>query len=261
VAPLKVVALAAVLASVPVRADAAVEQRLDRWTPYVAEASARFSLPSEWIRRVIRAESGGRTHLGGRPIVSRAGAMGLMQLMPATWAAMRARLGLGEDPHDPRDNILAGTAYLRLMYDRFGYPGPTTQVRRATLRTSRQDARCRPRPEPISRRSRARRRRYLRQDRRRGRSSSSCAAARVRPRRPDRGPSLPLGAGCSSSTVSAGSADAPSKRGSWPRGTALCAAVLSALALRCQAFLRRPRRWPGLRPSPISFASTRLFSA
>ena len=49
--------------------------------------------------------------------------MGLMQLMPATWAAMRAEHGLGHDPHDPRDNILAGTAYLRAMYDRFGYPG------------------------------------------------------------------------------------------------------------------------------------------
>jgi soluble lytic murein transglycosylase-like protein len=49
--------------------------------------------------------------------------MGLMQLMPGTWAAMRARLGLGADPHAPRDNILAGTLYLRLMYDRFGYPG------------------------------------------------------------------------------------------------------------------------------------------
>jgi hypothetical protein len=49
--------------------------------------------------------------------------MGLMQLMPGTWRDMRARFGLGEDPHDPRDNILAGTAYLRLMYDRFGYPG------------------------------------------------------------------------------------------------------------------------------------------
>jgi soluble lytic murein transglycosylase-like protein len=36
---------------------------------------------------------------------------------------MRARLGLGRDPHDPRDNILAGTYYLRLMHDRFGYPG------------------------------------------------------------------------------------------------------------------------------------------
>jgi soluble lytic murein transglycosylase-like protein len=49
--------------------------------------------------------------------------MGLMQLMPGTWAEMRSRLGLGANPDDPRDNILAGTFYLRLMYDRFGYPG------------------------------------------------------------------------------------------------------------------------------------------
>src|SRR6185312_12369828 len=56
-------------------------------------------------------------------IRSRAGAMGLMQLMPGTWAAIRQRLGLGLDPDDPRDNILAGTFYLRLMYDQFGYPG------------------------------------------------------------------------------------------------------------------------------------------
>ncbi len=69
------------------------------------------------------AESGGRAQWNGRPTVSHAGAMGLMQLMPATWTEMRRRLGLGEDPHAPRDNILAGTLYLRLMYDRFGYPG------------------------------------------------------------------------------------------------------------------------------------------
>lgn len=93
------------------------------WRGHIAEASARFGVPLAWIERVIRAESGGRTRLHGRPIVSRAGAMGLMQLMPGTWADMRARLGLGSDPHDPRDNILAGTLYLRLMYDRFGYPG------------------------------------------------------------------------------------------------------------------------------------------
>ena len=49
--------------------------------------------------------------------------MGLMQLMPGTWVQMRARLSLGTDPDHPRDNILAGTLYLRLMYDRFGYPG------------------------------------------------------------------------------------------------------------------------------------------
>lgn len=94
-----------------------------RWHVHIAESSARFGIPVDWIERVMRAESGGRTMLGGRPITSHAGAMGLMQLMPGTWAEMRARLALGPDPHDPRDNILAGTLYLRLMYDRFGYPG------------------------------------------------------------------------------------------------------------------------------------------
>jgi len=93
------------------------------WHPYIVEASARFGVPVAWIERVMRAESGGRTTANGRPIRSSAGAMGLMQLMPPTWTDMRARLGLGTNPDDPRDNILAGTLYLRLMYDRFGYPG------------------------------------------------------------------------------------------------------------------------------------------
>ena len=108
----------ALLAATPAHAD-----QVERWRPYIAEAAARFGIPAQWIERVIRAESGGKTMLDGRPITSRAGAMGLMQLMPSTWAQMRAELGLGGNPHDPRDNILAGTAYLRLMYDRFGYPG------------------------------------------------------------------------------------------------------------------------------------------
>lgn len=98
-------------------------QTVSAWRPFVAEASQRFGVPVAWIERVMQAESGGRTTLGGRPIVSRAGAMGLMQLMPGTWAEMRAALDLGADPFNPRDNILAGTAYLRRMYDRFGYPG------------------------------------------------------------------------------------------------------------------------------------------
>lgn len=93
------------------------------WRSYIYEASARFGVPVAWIERVMRAESGGRTTANGRPIRSSAGAMGLMQLMPPTWAEMRTRLGLGSNPDDPRDNILAGTLYLRLMYDRFGYPG------------------------------------------------------------------------------------------------------------------------------------------
>ncbi len=96
---------------------------VERWSAHVAEASMRFGLPQSWIRQVMQAESGGRTGQAGRPIVSPAGAMGLMQLMPGTWQEMRAMLRLGADPFDPRDNILAGSAYLRLMYDRFGYPG------------------------------------------------------------------------------------------------------------------------------------------
>lgn len=85
---------------------------------YVAEASQRFGIPAHWIYAVIRVESAGRTRA-----VSSAGAMGLMQLMPGTWARQRARYGLGNDPFDPRDNILAGTSYLREMHDRYGSPG------------------------------------------------------------------------------------------------------------------------------------------
>lgn len=118
-AALRLAAAALALAvATPVHAESMVD-----WRPYITEASRRFGVPSVWIERVMRAESNGQTRLNGRPIRSRAGAMGLMQLMPGTWAAMRRTLGLGSNPDDPRDNILAGTFYLRLMYDRFGYPG------------------------------------------------------------------------------------------------------------------------------------------
>ena len=85
---------------------------------HVAEAAQRFGLPEQWIYAVMRAESAGR--IGA---VSSAGAMGLMQLMPGTWARQRDRFGLGSDPFDPRENILAGASYLREMYDSYGAPG------------------------------------------------------------------------------------------------------------------------------------------
>ena len=114
----RLLAAGMLLTAAPARAD-----QVARWRPYVEEASSRFGVPTSWIERVMHAESRGLTMLNGRPIRSRAGAMGLMQLMPATWAEMRARLALGTNPDDPRDNILAGSFYLRLMYDRFGHPG------------------------------------------------------------------------------------------------------------------------------------------
>jgi soluble lytic murein transglycosylase-like protein len=123
-AALRILGLAsALLGLVSAPADASAREAVRRWRVEIAEASSRFGVPVVWIEGVMRAESGGQITWSGRPITSRAGAMGLMQLMPATWLALRARLQLGTDPHNPRDNILAGTYYLRLMYDRFGYPG------------------------------------------------------------------------------------------------------------------------------------------
>ncbi|TIO74960.1 lytic transglycosylase domain-containing protein [Mesorhizobium sp.] len=103
----------------------AISQRpqLRNWQQFVAEASRRFRVPQAWIYAVMDAESGGNTMRDGHPITSSAGAVGLMQVMPGTYTEMRVEHGLGPDPHDPRDNILAGTAYLRAMYERFGFPG------------------------------------------------------------------------------------------------------------------------------------------
>jgi soluble lytic murein transglycosylase-like protein len=95
----------------------------DPWTSFVAEAAHRFGIPDAWIKSVMHAESAGRTTLHGQPITSSAGAMGLMQVMPGTYRDMRGAYHLGADAYDPHDNILAGTAYLRAMYGRFGYPG------------------------------------------------------------------------------------------------------------------------------------------
>lgn len=56
-------------------------------------------------------------------MISDKGALGLRQVMPANYAELRARHRLGVDMFDPRDNILAATAYMRDMRDRFGSPG------------------------------------------------------------------------------------------------------------------------------------------
>jgi hypothetical protein len=95
----------------------------DPWGPYIHEASDKYHVPEKWIRAVMRQESGGREYLNGHPITSNAGAMGLMQVMPSTYAGLADRYGLGGDPYDPHDNIMAGAAYIREMYDQFGSPG------------------------------------------------------------------------------------------------------------------------------------------
>jgi hypothetical protein len=99
--------------AIPVEAEIATN-----FDTHVAEAARHFGLPKSLIFAIIHVESA-----GDAGAVSHAGAMGLMQIMPATWADLRRRYRLGSDPFDPRDNIFAGTAYLREMYDQFGSPG------------------------------------------------------------------------------------------------------------------------------------------
>lgn len=84
----------------------------------VSDAAHRFGIPERWIYAVMRAESAGRVDA-----TSPVGAMGLMQIMPATWEQLRARYGLGNDAYHRRDNIMAGAVYIREMYDRYGAPG------------------------------------------------------------------------------------------------------------------------------------------
>ncbi len=96
----------------------------DPWGPFIVEAAGRYDVPDRWIREVMRQESGGRLYdADGRLITSGAGAMGLMQVMPTTYEGLRQRYDLGDDPFDPHDNIMAGAAYMREMYDLYGAPG------------------------------------------------------------------------------------------------------------------------------------------
>lgn len=110
-------ALADVKPAVPV-ALLPSASRVEPFAAFVAEASRRFAIPAHWIRAVMQVESG-----GDERAISPKGALGPMQIMPRTWVELSVRYGLGIDPFDPRDNIMAGAAYLREMHDRFGSPG------------------------------------------------------------------------------------------------------------------------------------------
>jgi len=109
---------------------------------FVTEASKRFGVPEHLIRAVMQVESGAKQRAR-----SSKGAMGLMQIMPRTWAELRARYGLGADPFDPRDNILAGAAYIRELYDRYGAPGSLAAYNAGPGRYERHLATGRPLPD------------------------------------------------------------------------------------------------------------------
>src|SRR5258708_28324932 len=120
----------------------AVYLSIRSFAAFVTEASKRFTVPERWIRAVMCVESDGKQRAR-----SSKGAMGLMQIMPKTWADLRARYGLGADPFDPHDNILAGAAYIRELHDRYGAPGFLAAYNAGPARYERHLATGRPLPE------------------------------------------------------------------------------------------------------------------
>lgn len=83
--------------------------RRDAYDDLIASAASRWNVDFALVKAVIHAESA-----FDKDAISRVGARGLMQLMPGTASAMQVR-----DIHDPRENIMGGTRYLRLMLDEF----------------------------------------------------------------------------------------------------------------------------------------------
>ncbi len=76
---------------------------------FIREASTRYGVDATLVRSVMQTESA-----FDALAVSRAGAMGLMQLMPE----VALELGV-EDPFDPRQNVLGGVKYLRRLLDQY----------------------------------------------------------------------------------------------------------------------------------------------
>ena len=111
----------ACLLPTPTLAQSAAPERTMPGVPFgefIAEAASRFALPPAWLYAIMRAESRGNPR-----VVSPKGAMGLMQIMPATWNDLRVRHRLGANAFDPHDNIIAGAGYIRELFDRYGSPG------------------------------------------------------------------------------------------------------------------------------------------
>jgi soluble lytic murein transglycosylase-like protein len=84
-------------------------ERTGRYDAHIREASRIYQLPEAFIRAVMRVESNFYSDA-----VSSKGAIGLMQLMPQTAASMGV-----VDPFDPRQNILGGARFLRVLANRF----------------------------------------------------------------------------------------------------------------------------------------------
>lgn len=111
--------MAALLAaSWPLAARSASPAVANACANYASEAANRSGLPIDIVLRVMMAESGGNPR-----IVSSKGAIGCMQIMPATWSYLTGRYRLGANPFDARMNMIGGAMYLAELGSRYGWPG------------------------------------------------------------------------------------------------------------------------------------------
>lgn len=99
------------IASTPTKAARPAPTTLE---PIIQAASRQHNLPPALIKAVIRVESN-----FDPTATSPKGAQGLMQLMPQTAADLQV-----QDPYDLQDNVMAGSRYLRLMLEKFGFQLP-----------------------------------------------------------------------------------------------------------------------------------------
>lgn len=94
---------------VPVPPSDTSIDRFTRYAEWIRQAAILYQIPEELIRAVMMVESNYDPRA-----VSRAGAQGLMQLMPETAMRMQVR-----DPFDPREAIFGGARYLRVLANMF----------------------------------------------------------------------------------------------------------------------------------------------
>ncbi|HBN26067.1 MAG TPA: lytic transglycosylase [Desulfobacteraceae bacterium] len=86
----------------------------DMYDHLIIKASKEYGVPFQLLKAVIKAESDFNTKA-----VSKAGAMGLMQIMPKNFKAFNIN-----NPYDPSENIMGGTRYLKSLLQQFAWKFP-----------------------------------------------------------------------------------------------------------------------------------------
>ena len=121
----------------------------DPWGPFVREASAESGVPEHVLYAVMWAESRGCQWLNGRPMQSKTGEAGLMQVPPSIYARFRGQthLPIGTDPWVPRDNIRFAAWSLSRYMHQYGLPHALAAYVYGPTEVDRDEAAGRPLPK------------------------------------------------------------------------------------------------------------------